>query len=98
MHLSVLFLLATAASHEPVDAPVSDPTPSEEQRPCDEVEETQEGVKSLKNDMLGLEFYLKDKKDFKSYCPYIKWEQPPLEDYKKDPKSYLPKSCKAEKI
>ena len=98
MYLLALFLLVTTASPEPTDAPVSDPAPTEEPRPCDEVEETQEGVRGLKNDMLGLEFFLLDKKEHKTYCPYTKWEQPTLEEYKKDPKSYLPEDCKAEKI
>ena len=47
---------------------------------------------------MGLEFYLQDKKDYKIYCPFPKWEQPKLEEYKKEPKSYLPKDCEAEKI
>ena len=58
MRFGLLLLLATAASNEPVDDPVSEPASSEESRPCDEVEETQEGVKDLKKEMLGLEFFL----------------------------------------
>ena len=98
MYLFMFFLLVTAASSEPTDAPVSDPPAEEEPRPCDEVEETQEGVRGLKNDMLGLEFFLLDKKEHKTYCPYINWEQPDLEEYKKEPKSHLPEECKSEKI
>ena len=55
-------------------------------------------AEALKNDMMGLEFFLQDKKDYKTYCPYDKWKQPALVTYKKEPKSYLPKGCKAEKI
>ncbi len=94
--LAVLLTATIAGGAE--KAPVSDPEPVEEQKPSDEVEECQKGVKGLKNDVLGLEFFLQDKKDHKNYCPYTKWEQPKLEEYKKDPKSYLPKECKAEKI
>jgi len=62
----------------------------------EEVEDCQKGVEDLKNDMMGLELFLQDKKDHKNYCPQTKWAQPQLEDYKKDPKSYLPESCKTE--
>ena len=39
-----------------------------------------------------------DKSDHKSYCPHKDWDQPTLQIYKKEPKSYLPKNCKTEKI
>ena len=94
MRFSLLLLLATAASSEPVDDPVSEPASSEESKPCDEVEETQEGVKEIKKEMLGLEFFLRDKKEYKENCPSIEWEQPKLKKYIKEPKSYLPKKCK----
>ena len=48
----------------------------------------------IKNNMCALEYFLQDKKDHKELCPEIKWEQPKLEKYKKDPKSHLPKECK----
>ena len=48
--------------------------------------------------LIYLELYLKDKKEYKTYCPYVAWEQPSLEIYKEDPKSYLPEECKEEKI
>ena len=50
----------------------------------------------VKNNMCALEFFLQDKKDYKEQCPELKWEQPKLEEYKKDPKSHLPKECKEE--
>ena len=50
----------------------------------------------VKNNMCALEFFLQDKEDHKKYCPKLKWEQPKLEKYKKDPKSYLPEECKKE--
>ena len=98
MHWIIPLVLASAPLEEPVQPPVADPVPIEEPSPSEEVDDCQKGVKSLKNDVLGLEFYLQDKKDYKIYCPYTKWEQPKLEEYKKEPKSYLPKDCKAEKI
>ena len=54
-------------------------------------------VGDMKNDMKALEFYIQDKKDKEEYCPKLTWEQPKLEDYKKDPKSYLPEGCKEKK-
>ena len=50
----------------------------------------------VKNNMCALEFFLQDKEDHKNHCPQIKWEQPKLEKYKEEPKSYLPKECKKE--
>lgn len=50
----------------------------------------------VKNDICALEFYLQDKKDKEEHCPNLKWDQPKLEKYKKDPKSHLPEECKEE--
>ena len=69
-----------------------------EERSDDDIDECEKGVKDLKNSVIGLEFFLQDRKDFKIYCPHAKWKQPKLEEYKKDPKSYLPRGCKSEKI
>ena len=93
--LAVLFSVSIIESAE--KAPVSKPEPTEESTPSEDVEECQKGVKGLKKDVLGLEFYLQDKKDYKSRCPETKWKQPKLEEYKKEPKSYLPKECKGKK-
>ena len=60
----------------------------------EDVEECQKGVKDLRNDMMGLELFLQDKKDYTEHCPSTAWEQPPLDEYKVDPKSYLPEGCK----
>ena len=60
----------------------------------EDVEECQKGVKDLRNDMMGLELFLQDKKDYAEHCPSTAWEQPPLDEYKVDPKSYLPEGCK----
>ena len=94
MRWPLLFLLTVTASPEPPVVPVSDPIPAEEQGLPEEVEDAHKGLKGLKNDMLCLELYLKDRKDHKEFCPGIKWEQPSLEEYKKDPRSHLPEGCK----
>jgi len=36
---------------------------------------------------------LRDRKEHKEFCSHLEWEQPKLEVYKKDPKSYLPNGC-----
>jgi hypothetical protein len=48
----------------------------------------------LKQKLLGLEYYLRDKKDHEELCSEIPWEQPALDIYQQQPKSYLPKNCK----
>ena len=91
-------VLATSPTQEAIAPPTSAPEVQQHQIPSQDIEDCQEGVKGLKNDVIGLEFFLQDKKDYKESCPSAKWEQPKLEEYKKDPKSYLPKDCKVEKI
>ena len=94
----LLFLATTAGSLEPIDAFLSDPEEQNDSGYVEEAENCQEGVEDLKRSMLGLEFFLRDRKEYKELCPYLEWEQPILEVYKKEPKSHLPKACKAEKI
>tara|TARA_R100000808_G_scaffold15577_1_gene35860 strand:+ start:6709 stop:7011 length:303 start_codon:yes stop_codon:yes gene_type:complete len=65
--------------------------------PSEELDGCQEDLKNLADDMRGLEFFLQDKKNYKKFCPNTKWEQPKLEEYKKEPKSYLPDTCKVVK-
>jgi hypothetical protein len=77
--------------------PVNDDTGNEEDS-APPAEDCQEKAKDLKNGFEALEFFLRDKEDFKNHCPYLEWEQPALEIYKEEPKSYLPAECKAEKI
>ena len=94
--LIIPMVLATDTGYLPL--PLNDdPVPTEE-RSDDDVDECEKDVKDLKNSVIGLEFFLQDRKDYKIYCPHTKWRQPRLEEYKKDPKSYLPKGCKSEKI
>jgi len=53
-----------------------------------------EKIKPLKRKIMGLEFYLQDRKDYKEFCPDIEWKQPKFRVYKRDPRSYLPEGCK----
>ncbi len=93
MHWIIPIVFASTPVEDATLPPVSVPVPAEELKPSEEVDDCQKGVKGLKKDVLGLESYLKDKKDHKDHCPSIKWEQPKLEEYKKEPKSYLPTGC-----
>jgi|TARA_R100000455_G_C6202328_1_gene72650 hypothetical protein len=92
--LSLILILLQA--NAPGNAPVIDPAPEDESTPSEQVEECREGVKGLVEGVKGLEFYLRDKKQKSIHCPSIEWEQPALDEYKKNPKSYLPNSCKIE--
>lgn len=85
--LAISFIVMSHAQEPPTPAP--DDT-------GDEVEECQDSVAALKNRMLGLQHFLQDKKDYQEYCPEKDWEQPPLEEYRHDPKSNLPEGCKPE--
>ena len=51
--------------------------------------QTQEMLSSVD----AIEFFLQDKQDFERFCPKAAWEQPCLDDYKGEPKSYLPEDC-----
>ncbi len=51
------------------------------------------GVENIDGNTGALELYLKDKKDHKEHCSKIEWEQPSIEKYKEDLKSYLPEGC-----
>ena len=94
----IFLLLMTSVAYGHSETPEAPPEQQEESEPSDTADRCKGKAEGLKNDIAGLEFFLQDKSDHKTFCPYEEWEQPPLETYKKDPKSYLPKSCKAEKI
>ena len=98
MKPGILLLLMISTAHGTPEAPDDVPEQQEESDPSDTADRCKGKAKGLKNDMAGLEFFLQDKSDYKTFCPYEEWDQPSLEIYKKEPKSYLPKSCKAEKI
>jgi len=87
----VFLLMLSGQPSEPSEEPYESPSQSD---PTDQAEDCKEDLEDLKGDMVGLELYLKDKKRYKKWCPNTKWTQPKLEQYKKEPKSYLPKSCK----
>ena len=98
----ILFFLLLAptsvASYGPSDAPVSYSDNTDEQQAPEEPTDCEKASKDLKNDIAGLEMFLQDKSDHRMFCPRIQWQQPPLKEYKKDPKSRLPKKCKEEKL
>lgn len=95
--ISILFfLLMGANAHEIVES--SDEVPAQEKSQDDSVDECASAAERLKKNLMGLEFFLQDKSDYKSYCPHKDWDQPTLQIYKKEPKSHLPKNCKTEKI
>ncbi len=73
-----------------------EPPAPEHDDSADEVEECQDSVTELKNRMLGLQFFLQDKKDHEEYCPKTEWEQPTLEEYRQNPEPRLPEGCKPE--
>ena len=94
--MNVLFVSMVLASH-PEIVEVPEFPPMEVSQPHDGADESvkkcEEDVKGLRNGMLGLEFYLKDKKYHERVCPNLDWKQPSLETYKEHPKSYLPEEC-----
>ena len=96
MHWIVLPIMLQASDVTSLEAPISDPIPTQVAAPTQEMEDCKEGVKSLRDDFKGLELYLQDKKDHKDHCPGIKWTQPELDKYKEEPKSYLPDKCVVE--
>lgn len=93
MHWIIPIVFASTPVEDATLPSISTPAPVVELTPSEEVDDCQKGVESLKKDVLGLELYLKDKKNHRDHCPTIKWEQPKLEKYKKESKSYLPKEC-----
>ncbi len=92
MNYIKIFLLLTLLSLRPLEGPREGPIEKPTPTSPNEVEECEEGVRDLLDDVRGLEFYLRDKKHRKKHCP--DWKQPRLEEYKKDPRSYLPDGCK----
>ena len=98
--LIFLMLLSptSVASYAPSDVFVSYSDNTEEEPAPEEPTDCEKASRDLKNGIAGLEMFLQDKSDHRMFCPKLKWEQPPLEEYKKDPKSKLPKKCKENKI
>ena len=102
MRMPFIFLMLLAptsvASYAPSDVLVSYSVNTEEEPAPEEPTDCEKASKDLKNDIAGLEMFLQDKSDHRLFCPKLQWEHPLLKEYKKDPKSRLPKRCKAEKI
>jgi len=96
MNLALIAFVFTLVANAPLDNPMVEPKGKDEATPSEEVEECEKGVKGLLEGLKGLEFYLRDKKLKKEYCPSLTWEQPGLEIYKNKPQSHLPESCKVE--
>ena len=94
MNLLLAGFLVTSTPTEVSETLDSASEPTEEQSPSDSAEQCQKAAEDLKNKMLGLEFFLKDKKDHKELCPKISWVQPTIDVYKKELKSQLPEECK----
>jgi hypothetical protein len=59
----------------------------------EEVESAYRNVKDLRTSMSGLEFFMKDRFLKDEFCSNIEWEQPSIDIYKDEPKSYLPEEC-----
>ena len=93
MKLLLAGLLISSGPIEVSETLDSASEPTEEHSPSDSAAQCQKAAEALKNKMLGLEFFLKDKKGHKELCPKLEWSQPSLEEYRKDPQSYLPESC-----
>ena len=51
-------------------------------------------VNDLERNAKALELYLQDRHDHDEHCPFLTWEQPPLDVYKKTLESQLPEECK----
>jgi len=95
MNTLLLSMILSSAPEvpEPIEARSEETVSEPDNDSGGEVKKCEEGVKGLKNGVLGLEFYLKDKKYHERVCPNLRWKQPSLEVYKERPKSYLPKEC-----
>lgn len=91
----ILFFLACVAQ---ADEMIADEPPSEiiELNDTEMPEHPEDPAKEqIMIDMLSIELFLTDKKNFELYCQGIKWEQPSIKIYKKELVSQLPANCVA---
>jgi hypothetical protein len=91
----ILFFLACAAQ---ADELIADEPPVEivELNDTEMPEHPEDPAKEqMMVDMLSIELFLTDKKNFELYCKGIKWEQPSIKIYKKELVSQLPVECQA---
>jgi len=89
----ILFFLACAAQ---ADELIADEPPVEivELNDTEMPEHPEDPAKEqMMVDMLSIELFLTDKKNFELYCQGIKWEQPSIKIYKKELASQLPANC-----
>ena len=89
----ILFFLACAAQ---ADELIADEPPVEiiELNDTEIPEHPEDPAKEqMMVDMLSIELFLTDKKNFELYCQGIKWEQPSIKIYKKELVSQLPANC-----
>ena len=91
----ILFFLACAAQ---ADELIADEPPTQiiELNDTEIPEHPEDPVKEqMMIDMLSIELFLTDKKNFELYCQQIKWELPSIKIYKKELVSQLPAECAA---
>ena len=89
----ILFFLACAAQ---ADELIADEPPAEivELNDTEMPEHPEDPAKEqMMVDMLSIELFLTDKKNFQLYCQGIEWEQPSIKIYKKELVSQLPANC-----
>lgn len=89
----ILFFLACAAQ---ADELMADEPPSQiiELNDTEIPEHPEDPAKEqMMVDMLSIELFLTDKKNFQLYCQGIEWEQPSIKIYKKELVSQLPANC-----
>ena len=89
----ILFFLACAAQ---ADEMIADEPPAEivELNDTEIPEHPEDPAKEqMMVDMLSIELFLTDKKNFELYCQGINWEQPSIKIYKKELVSQLPANC-----
>ena len=92
----ILFLFACAAQAD--ELALEDPTEIAQTDNTDIPQHPEDRSKEqIMIDMLSIELFLTDKKNFKLYCNGMEWEQPPIKIYKKELVSQLPVKCQ-EKI
>ena len=90
----ILFLFACAAQAD--ELALEEPTEIVEINNTDIPQHPEDRSKEqIMIDMLSIELFLTDKKNFKLYCGDIEWEQPSIKIYKKELVSQLPAKCQA---
>ena len=90
----ILFLFACAAQAD--ELALEEPTETVQIDNTDIPQHPEDRSKEqIMIDMLSIELFLTDKKNFKLYCSGMEWEQPAIKIYKKELVSQLPAECQA---